>query len=120
MPLGWGLAWGFLGRLPVATMGIGAAAGIPDVAERRRALALWLGLGAAGVGAVAGVLAAWCRARWHAVIIGIACGAIIGFNSTYWDLGQPDTLSNGMVGAAVYAAVGLGLGLATGRSMVQT
>jgi hypothetical protein len=96
-------------------MGVGAVFGMPDVFERRNALAVRLGLGGAVFGLLAGLLAVRCRRRWQGALVGALTGAVVGFNSMFWDLGQPDTLGNGLGSAAFYAVLGLLLGLWTVR-----
>jgi hypothetical protein len=122
LPPAWAVSWGTLAYLPITTMGVGAVWGIPDIFARRRVLALGLGIAAAAFGACAGWLALHCRAWWQRATVGAGTGALVGFNSMYWDLGQPDTFSNGLQGAVFYAVLGLAFGVAAvrpGKEMVQ-
>jgi hypothetical protein len=107
----WALLWGFLGWLPISMTGVGATLGEQDVASRRQRLAI--GAGAAGLvlGGIAGFLAAHHPERWRRFFVGAVTGAVVGFVSMRWDIGQPDPAGNAMKAACVYAAIGATAGL---------
>jgi hypothetical protein len=105
------LLWGFLGWLPISMTGVGATLGEPDVASRRQRLAIGAGTAGLVLGGLAGFIAVRQPARWRRSLVSAVTGAVVGFVSMRWDIGQPDPAGNALKAACVYAAVGATVGL---------
>lgn len=109
----WALLWAFLGWLPISMTGVGAAFGqsMEEVIARRRWIAFGAGTAGFVLGGPAGFIAAHQPARWRRSVFGALTGAIVGYLSMRWDIGQPDPAGNALKAAFVYAAMGATVGL---------